>query len=255
MKTLRIQIVFIILAVGLRLFYEAHPNSNAGVDFIHIFRPAALAFASGQSPYDVDGFYSPFWMLVPILPFAILPETVGYCAFGAVNLILGWYVGQRMGIRLLPLVMIMGLFWWMSAVLGNIEGLFLLGMILPPQSGLFFLTMKPQFGIVIAAVMAWNEFRDRGWRGVVRMFLPLAMASAASMALYGFWFLKAGELMDVKWNASFFPWSLAIGIPIMVLALIRKDERLGLMACPFLAPYLSVWGYGYLFVGGLSRKK
>ena len=39
------------------------------IDWHGVFRPATLALLAGESPYGVEGFYSPPWTLLPLLPF------------------------------------------------------------------------------------------------------------------------------------------------------------------------------------------
>src|SRR3990172_13242130 len=47
------------------------------IDWHNTWRPAALLLLAGQSPYDCKWFFGPPWALFPLLPLALLPETIG----------------------------------------------------------------------------------------------------------------------------------------------------------------------------------
>lgn len=47
-----------------------------GIDWRDTYRPAALAIVSGRSPYNVDIYFAAPWALLPLAPFALLPETI-----------------------------------------------------------------------------------------------------------------------------------------------------------------------------------
>ena len=75
----------IALGFGLIALLLAEPLP-LGVDWVFFFRPAALKLLMFQSPYDVWGFPSPPWALLPMLPFAILPSALGRAGW----LVLSW---------------------------------------------------------------------------------------------------------------------------------------------------------------------
>ena len=52
-----------------------------GVDWETYYRPAALGLLAGIDPYAIQGFFHPIWTLLPILPLAWLPLSIGRAGF------------------------------------------------------------------------------------------------------------------------------------------------------------------------------
>lgn len=233
-------------------FQQQYQIEVIGYDF-EIFASAARVMLAGGSPYLVSGFYNPFWTLIPIIPFAVLPEPIGYGLFASVNILLYACAAYRIGVRnKLVLLIVTVILGGSIALIGNIEGWFLLGMVLPPQIGMFFLMMKPQTGASVALVLAWIAYRRGGIPDVLRLVLPVLAGFAISFVLYGDWFMSAATLRSAAWNASLWPWSLVIGLPVLCAAIVFKNLRLALVSAPFLSPYVSVWAYGYVLIGVLA---
>jgi hypothetical protein len=46
-------------------------------DWLIYFKPATLALLQGHSPFTVNGYYTPPWLLVFLIPFSILPDKIG----------------------------------------------------------------------------------------------------------------------------------------------------------------------------------
>lgn len=249
-----ILITFAALTVVIAAFEQKYQSIRViGYDFETFYVPAARVMLAGESPYQVDGFYNPFWVLIPVIPFALMPAPWGFALFASVNIFLYTFSMYRLGVRNLPaLVLLTVTLGMVIAMVGNIEGFFLLGMVLPQPLGLFFLMAKPQTGAAVAIVMAWIEYRQRGMVGLSRLFLPLLGGLLLSILLYGDWFTHAPAVLSVSWNVSLWPWGLVIGLPLLGAALIRKDLRVALMSAPFLSPYVAQWGYGYVIIGALS---
>jgi hypothetical protein len=122
-----------------------------GIDWSMYFRPAARAMLSGESPYAVQGFYNPPWALVPLLPLALLPESLGRALLFLISFGSMFFIIRRLGARglvgvtafLVSLPVAFGLFN------GNIDWLVMLGFLLPPRVGMLFVCLKPQVGAAV----------------------------------------------------------------------------------------------------------
>ncbi|HSJ87228.1 MAG TPA: hypothetical protein VK909_08465, partial [Anaerolineales bacterium] len=125
-----------------------------------------------------------------------------------------------------------------NTINGNIDWLPLLGLTLPPQLGLFSVTMKPQLGV--ASVLFWlvETWRISGYRETIKVFLPITLATVLSLFFYGFWPLRAAVEVDLWWNTSLWPFSLPVGLALMVAAYHRRDIRYAMGASPCFSPYI-----------------
>src|ERR1051325_6552302 len=47
------------------------------LDWTENYGPAALAVWHGTSPYTVDHFFAAPWAVIPLIPFALLPYSIG----------------------------------------------------------------------------------------------------------------------------------------------------------------------------------
>lgn len=248
--------IIALLTVAIVLFRQQHdalrPGTTMAWDFESVFSPAARAMITGDDPYQVDGFYNPFWILIPILPFAFIPSPWGHGLFAAASIALYVFAAWKIGVRNRFALAILAALNLFAALAGNIESLSLMGMILPPQVGLFFLLAKPQNGLAVALVWMWSAYRERGLVGLSRLVLPVLGGFIFSIVFYGDWFARAAEAIGKNWNASLWPWSLLIGLPILGASILRKDIRLALIAGPFLSPYISIWAYEFALIGILA---
>jgi hypothetical protein len=220
-----------------------------GVDWHAAFRPASLALLSGQSPYTVYGFYNAPWTLIPLVPFAILPEPVGRGMVATLGIVCFAYVGIRLGAR--PIVL--GLFLLSPPVLhsmlnGNVDWLALLGAVVTPKLGLVLLATKPQIGIGVMVFLLVESWRQGGYRRVVSDVWPLAVLAVLSVVLYGPWPLRFGREVDLWWNASLWPGSIPFGLAFLAAALSRRRIQSALVASPLLSPYVLL----HSWVGALA---
>lgn len=98
--------------------------------------------------------FIPYWILALLMPLALLPEPIGSALLLLINLAAFSYTAHRFGANPIGLL----LFLLSPPVLlcllnSNIDGIVVLGFVLPPQLGLFLLLLKPQVGS--AAAMYW----------------------------------------------------------------------------------------------------
>lgn len=227
------------LAVMIVLAWELSTYVPPGVDWYTAFRPATLELLSGRSPYNIPGFFNPPWTLLPLIPFALLPENVGRTLLILIGFAAFMYIGRKMG----------GSKWAIIAVLlsppiihgmlnGNIDWLALMGVVMPPQIGLFFVSIKPQIGIAIALFWLTEAWRDGGFREVFRVFAPVTLVGLLSLLLYGLWPLRASVEVNLWWNASLWPMSLPVGMALLVTAIRKRQINYALGASPCFAPYI-----------------
>jgi hypothetical protein len=208
------------------------------VDWDRHYLPAVQALVAGRSPYVGTGFVNPPWALLPLLPF-VTDETAGRA--GLFVLSLAGYALVAMRWDASPVAL--GLFLVSPTVLhtllnGNVEWLVLLGLLLPPRWGLFWVLVKPQVGAGVALWWAVEVWRDDGWRRVVATVWPVTVALIVSVALFGLWPLRAAGHPGQWWNASLWPWGLPLGVGLLAYGVWKRDIRAALAAAPFCSPYV-----------------
>jgi hypothetical protein len=184
-----------------------------------------------------------------MLPLALLPENVGRALFLLLNFAAFTYVAYRLGAK--PLAM--AFFLLSPPVLhslfnGNIDALVLLGFILPPPVGLFFLAIKPQIGAAVAFYWLIESWRQKGAPEVIRVFAPFTIALLASFLFFGLWPLRWRQEVDQWWNASAWPLSIPVGLGLLVAAVRRRRVELAMAASPCLSPYVLL----HAWVGALA---
>jgi len=227
--------LFVLLSVGAGRFFDST------TDWHGTFYPAAQEVWHGRSPFNVSTFLSPPWTILPLLPLALLPERMGSAALFLASLLTYLFVAYRLGARG-P---------WIAAILaappvihslliGNIDCLSLLGFVLPPQVGLFFVLMKPQIGLAMALYWLAEAWRQGGPRQVVRVFAPVALILALSLILFGNWTAtRTVDPVNSYWNTSRWPWSIPIGLVLVAVSLRDRRRDFAMAASPFLSPYVA----------------
>ncbi len=222
----------IVAAIGLGLAL-AVPYT---VDF-QAFYDASRALLSGQNPYSVERFLNPLHVAILFVPLAILPFGVAYrlqagLAFVCYVVAMWRLLGRRWDLTWLSLL---APFAWLIAFYGNIDWMVLLGATLPPPIGLWLVLTKPQEGLVVAAILILEEWRLQGLKRALLMTGPVALMMGLSWQLG----MAQTGVVAQPWNLSAWPYGLMIGVPVAVFALLRQDRKVGLLASPFLSPYVS----------------
>lgn len=242
-------LLFLLLLLLLLLVYVLSRWLPAAVDWSLFFRPAALELLRGASPYNVVGFPSPPWLLPPILPLALLPEAVGRALFFLLNLSAFAFTAHYLGAK--PLTM----FFFLlsppvlhSLLNGNVDGLVVLGFVLPPPIGLFFLSIKPQIGAGVAFFWLVEAWRTGGVKQVVRTFAPITAAWLAAFAIFGVWITRWEQEIDLWWNASAWPLSIPVGLALLVTAVRTRRIQFAMPAGACLSPYVLL----HAWVGALT---
>ena len=174
-----------------------------GSDWYNVIRPASLALLSGKSPFSVPLWFSPIWGLLPFLPLALLPARVGHAILFAVSLSAYTYAVGKMKARPLGMALILLSPPIVTALwLDSTDWIPLLGFVLPPQIGLFFVALKPQLGLPIT-IFWFAEAVRKGPKEVLRVFGPVAIAGGLMIAVYGISpFLAGSQLIGIAHNAS-----------------------------------------------------
>lgn len=211
----------------------------SGVDWTGVYRPAALSLLYGQNPYEIPGYYNPPWTLLFLIPFAVLPEPVGRGLLFVLTLVIVAIVAIRLGANRVSLIVFLCSPPVLQGLLNsNVDWLVLLGFILPPRLGLFFLAIKPQVGLAVAIYHAVESWRAGGMRRVMADFLPFTFVLVFSWLIFGFYPSGYGRILGKWWNASLFPASIPIGLVLLIKALVDRKVDYSFAASPFLAPHV-----------------
>ncbi len=246
-------LVFGFFVWGVYTYLPVHVDANPpdtwgfSVDWKGCIRPDTLELISGHSPYAAGCGLNPPWTYLLLAPIALLPPALGAAVLFVLTYLLYAFAFMRLGAKPLQVLgLVLCPFVFINAQNGNIDFLPVLGMVLPPQIGLFFVVMKPQMGVGIALfwlVEAWHTGR---LREVVRVFGPVTLAYLVSFGLFGLWPLRFLKQPADPFNASLWPLALPIGLGLLIYALRSRNKLLAISATPFLAPYINIHSYAIL---------
>ena len=224
-----------------------------GVDWKGAFRRACLELLDGKSPYQITCFFNPPWILLPLLPIALLSPALGCAVMYVLNFFSYLFVTLKLRTNfwlIIPFIFLSGMI--VNSSNGNIEGILALGFILPPQIGLFFVLAKPQMGVAVAIFWAVESWRMGGFQKTVRVFLPVGIAYIVSFLLFGFWIKGSLQTVEVWWNASIFPKGVPLGLFLLAMAIWKREIKFAIAASPFFAPYLTWHTWAIVWLGLLS---
>ncbi len=215
------------------------------IDWQLWFRPAAQEALAFRTPYTVKEFPSPPWALLPMLPLAILPLALSRAAWFLLSFIMFAWGIYRLGAKPLALAAFVGSPLVMHSLLnGNVDWIPVMGFSLPPQIGLFFVSVKPQMGSVVAVFWLFEAWRRGRVREVVRVFAPFTVVLLLSFVVFGFYPREWATVeVDQWWNASLWPVSIPIGLTLAVAAIYRRRIQFAMAASPLLSPYVLFHAY------------
>ena len=250
---------FVVYGLGLfaLLTYVISITSPPSIDWEGAFYLAAQEVLHGRSPYNVINFLNVPWTLIPLLPLALLPVRLGSAILFLLNLSIYIYVAYRLGTRgVWIIVFLLAPPVIHSLYLGNIDAFSLLGFVLPPQIGLFFVLMKPQVGLIMGLFWFGEAWRSGGVRDVIRVFAPVGIALLLSILVFGNWMTPDRLDLQVNstWNASWWPWGIPFGLVLSVLSLRDQRREYAMAASPFLAPYVTHSSWVGVVTALLPRK-
>jgi len=131
---------------------------------------------------------------------------------------------------------------------GQTDWLPLLGFFMPPWVGLFFVLLKPQFGIGIALYWLYRAGQERR---VIKTFAPVVGAFLLSFVIYGLWPLTWGNLLQRAGSLPFWPWTIAVGL----MLLMRRQEKCAWAVGPFLSQYGCIQSWVGVLLATLAGPK
>lgn len=239
--------VIVLMLVGVFLclmnMYRFQFQEN---DYSVFIRQNVLLFWQGQDPYLGPGPYNPPWLYLILGPLLFLPDPAGAAVLTMLNLlVLAWLLKRS---RASLLVLFMALFSpvVLSLVMtSNVDGILLLGVLLPPQWGLFLVLAKPQMGVGIALYWAWQAFHTGGIRRLVQVFAPVSVAFLISFAVYGIYLLRGTLLVSAGWNVNkyLFPYMVVPALILLFFALRSSRISLSYGVGPLISPYATPNSY------------
>jgi hypothetical protein len=255
-----IQITVLVIILATALFYIIPQIDNIeqlclSCDFMLAFRPAVLNALKGESPYAVNTFFSPPWVLILVAPFTLLPVPIGmslYWTMGSLSVffsarILGSSIFTAFAILLTPQMLT-------SFYVGNNDWMVALGLILPPQIGIFFILSKLQLGLPVAFVLCIESFRKGGFREVIRVFLPLMIVSLLSIFIFQSELFHIGDAAGKWWSIDHFPYLIPVGFVLLWHSIKSRNEKKAILVGPMIAPYISSISLPIAIMGLLPSK-
>lgn len=253
---LRIAQIALICLFTLILIVVASLYLPPGIDWRDTYRPATLALVSGKSPYSVDIFFIAPWGLIPLIPFALLPENIGRAILFLLGIGSFAFTAHRLGAK--PPALIAFLLSPPVAhclLNSNIEWLPLLGFIMPPQIGLFFIAIKPQIGIGVGLFWLIDAWRRDGFREVIRVFWPVSFALLISFFIFGLWPMRFQDTLSLTraYNASLWPSSIPIGLTLLVASIRKRNINYAMASSPCLSPYVLLHAWVGALVSVVSQ--
>ena len=240
-------LLLILLYIGANSLWPA-----MGIDWRETYYPAARAVLDGENPYQAaPTFRNVPWTLIPLLPLAFFSERVS----GVLYFILTLSLYALTAIRLKASRMALIAFLLSSPVIYgmrmlNVDALALLGFLLPPPIGLFFVLIKPQMGIAMIPFWMLETWREGGWKSLLRVFTPATLAMIVSYTVFGSSSIgRSNDLLHSTWNASLWPWAFPIGFALTILSLRNRRADQAMAASPFLTPYLAYHSWVSVLAG------
>ena len=120
-------------------------------DHWETYRTASRYLLSFKNPYQVEKFFNPPWALFPIIPFALLPFRIGNAIWAAISIYMYGFIARKLGANWIATIGFITLPHTLYTLFQvNIDWIVALGMLLPPQMGVFLICLKPQIGTFLA---------------------------------------------------------------------------------------------------------
>jgi hypothetical protein len=219
-------------------------------DWTGVYQPAAINLITGKSPYAIQYYVAPPWVLIPLIPLAILPGQIGRIVIFWLSIAAFAFLARKNGANLLTVVALLVSYPVVYGLIyAQIDWLAMLGILLPPWLGIILLMAKPQIGIGVALFLGYEAWAEGGIRKLVSVFLPLVCITIVCYIAFGSDLFTKSSLVFTATNTSLWPRSLPIGLVILVAAIRRRKKFFSLTASPFLSPYLSVHSWASAIVG------
>lgn len=204
-----------------------------------VYRDAAMLLTRGiLSPYAIYNFNNPIIVLAYYIPFVYLPVDVGFrvTVFVAMALYLTTIWQACHNWPAFALALISPLLLWNTFYVNLDWMVFGAVLLLPryPAASFVLALVKPQIGIVVAALALLELLQRRGYKAIAALMVfeaAIFILSLSQGMQWGFMIARPG-------NWSLFPWGLLLGLPLALYALLRRDRFAGLAAAPLMSPYV-----------------
>ena len=241
-----------LLALVLLAVWLARGVPNA--DWSGTYEGVGRRLLHGQSPYDEPLFVNPPWAALLVLPFAVLPSEVGRGLLLVASVASLTYTAWRLHApRLAVVALLLSPTAIGSLLAANLDAFVILGLFLPPASGLLLLMIKPQIGLGPAIYQLIEAWRKGRLFGTVRAFWPIAIAYTISALLFPVWLDRMFHKPANVWNRSLFPYGIPVGMFLLWLSVRTRNVFWALASSPFLAPYVTFPTYLVVQVGLLHE--
>ncbi len=206
-----------------------------GDDWVYTFRPSLDNLLSGKNPYSINQFLIAPWALIPFIPLVWFPAGLAMAVVRVMGFIVYAFVAVRLGAKPIGMGLILLSPQIMHNIInGNIDWLAFLGFVLPPQIGLFFISIKPQIGFALAIFWAVDAFKQKNF---IRTFIPFTIVFLISLTIFGLWPLRFSTV-QAAYNASAWPISLPFGIVLLYKSLKRHQVRIAQAISPLFSPHV-----------------
>ena len=240
-------VALVLLAVWLARFV---PNA----DWSGTYEGVGRSLLHGQSPYEQPLFVNPPWAALLVVPFAVLPSELGRGLLLVASVASLTYTAWRLHAPLLAVVALLLSPTAIGSLLAaNLDAFVILGLFLPPASGLLLLMIKPQIGLGPAIYHLIDTWRKGRLSGVVRAFWPIAIAYSVSALLFPVWLDRMFHKPANVWNRTLFPYGIPVGMLLLWLSVRTRNVFWALASAPFLAPYVTFPTYLVVQVGLLHE--
>jgi hypothetical protein len=225
------KLLIILILVGVLIALAVFPYAGE----FHDFYSAGQNVLAGQNPYTDPRYYSPIWVAIAFAPLALLPEELAWRLYAGVSFVLYAVILFRLlPNRRLAWLALLSPFLFAHLWNGNIEWAVLWGIVLPPPLGMWLLLAKPQMALGVVLLIVW-QLRPKP-RALLITFVPVGLVLLVSVVL------GMGRLADFTqlglWNTSLFPFSVLIGLPLLIYALRKNQTAPALVAGPLCSPYV-----------------
>jgi len=215
------------------------------------YRTATRSLLAFKDPYQAEKFFNPPWALFPVIPFALLPLRIGNAIWAALSIYMFGFVARKLGASWLTTIAFITLPHTLYNLFQvNIDWMVALGIILPPQIGLFLILLKPQLGTFLAVYWAIEAWREGGLSKLARIFGPVSIAFAISFIGYGFYLSKA-QFMFRYDGKHFWPYTIPVGLLLFYLSIRDKKPGYAVACAPLLAPYTQPYSWPIAILGFL----
>lgn len=243
--------LFIVLAL---FFYFFYPHN--GPDF------PIFSSVNWVKPYADPLYANPPWLFL-VIPWVFLPVKIGSAINRAVMILIflyqlkQWHNDSKISKLLFSYFLLFtspGFLYLF--VFNNIDYIILCGLMLPIRDGLLVVMLKPQ--VAFAGVIVWVNNNRGNIHKLINILLPSTIILLSTILIWGLWPLdmiaNAASISTKNHNISFWPWSIPIGLWLLVKAIKDDDFLLAAAVSPLLFPYINITSLSVTMTILLIRK-